>query len=266
MDSTVHEALAALAEPNRFRIVELLAVAPRTVGEIAVELGLRQPQATKHVQILERAGLVEAYRLGRRRVCGLRRPTLARLAGWAEGIAVPGPDDVALARYGAAVATADTGPVVTRRIVGATPDLVWRAFTDPSFARRWWHPRHFTVEAFIFQARVDGAVELVLREGSGDTHHARGQVRTWEPPKHLRFTLDPLDAGGQPLFTADHDLHLNPTAAGTAVDLIVTPSDLRPGAEAALGGLEIGWEQLFDHLETLVHTLAVTTANDQPAG
>ena len=50
--------LAALAEPNRLRIVGLLGAAPRSVGEIAAALRLRQPQVTKHLQTLERAGVV----------------------------------------------------------------------------------------------------------------------------------------------------------------------------------------------------------------
>jgi DNA-binding transcriptional ArsR family regulator len=68
--------LAALAEPNRLRIVELLGEAPRPVGEIATALGLRQPQVTKHLQTLERAGLVRVHPLGQRRVYVLRRSPL----------------------------------------------------------------------------------------------------------------------------------------------------------------------------------------------
>ena len=59
--------LAALAEPNRLRIVELLNIAPRAVGEIASKLDLRQPQVTKHLQALERAGLVAVRRRGQMR-------------------------------------------------------------------------------------------------------------------------------------------------------------------------------------------------------
>src|SRR5207253_11503058 len=44
--------LAALAEPNRLRIVGLLGAAPRSVGEMAAALRLRQPQVTKHLQTL----------------------------------------------------------------------------------------------------------------------------------------------------------------------------------------------------------------------
>jgi len=59
-DPTSH--LAALADSARWRIVELLADRPRSVGVVADLGGLRQPQATKHLQTLERAGLVISRR------------------------------------------------------------------------------------------------------------------------------------------------------------------------------------------------------------
>jgi uncharacterized protein YndB with AHSA1/START domain len=243
--------LAALAEPNRLRIVELLAVAPRTVGEIASALHLRQPQVTKHLQTLERAGLVEMHPLGRRRVCGLRRGALDDLARWVGQLAAPGPDDEALARYGAAVAAADRSPVTVRRTVPASRRAVSRAFTDPTLAVRWWHPRHFTVSAFRFDAGLGGVVELVLREGDGAEHHARGRVHALDSPRGLAFTLDPIAPDGRAVFTARHDVRLTSVDGGTEIELTVTPSDIRAGAEAALGGIGIGWEQLLDNLAAL---------------
>lgn len=243
--------LTALAEPNRLRIVELLGIAPRTVGEIAATLGLRQPQVTKHLQTLERAGIVEVHPLGRRRVCALRRDAFEQLAGWAGELAAPSTDDSALARYRTAIASAAPSPVTVRRAVGATPSAVWRAFTDPALAVRWWHPRHFTVETFRFDARADGHVELALREGDGVLHRAHGQVRAADRPRRLMFTLDPLDPDGTALFTATHDIRLRATQHGTEIDLTITPSQPRQGAEPALGGLEIGWEQLLDNLAQL---------------
>ncbi len=56
------DTLAALAEPNGLRIVELLGRAPRFVGEIA-RSELRQPQATKHLQTLQRVALTGSDRL-----------------------------------------------------------------------------------------------------------------------------------------------------------------------------------------------------------
>ena len=243
--------LAALAEPNRLRMVELLGASPRTVGEIAAALELRQPQVSKHVQTLERAGVVVVHPLGRRRVCALRRPALDQLSRWADGLAAPGPDDAALARYTAAIASADLSPVTVRRTVRADRTAVWRAFTDPALAVRWWHPHHFTVAAFGLDPHPGGDIELVLREGDGAQHHAHGKVLSLQPPRRLEFTLDPLDHDGSSLFTARHDVELGADDSGTHVRLTVTPSDLRAGAETAVAGLGIGWEQLLDNLASV---------------
>jgi uncharacterized protein YndB with AHSA1/START domain len=232
--------------------VELLAGGPRTVGEIASRLELRQPQVTKHLQTLERAGLVEVHPLGRRRLCALRRSALSRLGQWAAQLAVAHPDDAALARYGAAVAAADPSPVTVRHSVPASVTAVWRAFTEQERASRWWHPRHFTVERFHLDQHVGGTIELVLAESDGSRHHARGRVHALDPPRLLSFTLDPSDAAGRPLFTARHDVRLTPAHGWTEVELTVTPTHVRSGAEAALGGLGIGWEQLLDNLAALV--------------
>ena len=74
--------LSALAEPNRFRIVELLQSGPQPVGDIAISLGLRQPQTSKHLNILREAGLVTATPDAQRRVYELRPQALMDLDQW----------------------------------------------------------------------------------------------------------------------------------------------------------------------------------------
>lgn len=74
--------LQALAEPNRMRIVELLRGGPRTVGEIAEQLGLRQPQASKHLKVLLESGLVEVTADANRRIYALRREPFRSLDEW----------------------------------------------------------------------------------------------------------------------------------------------------------------------------------------
>lgn len=69
---------AALGEPSRFRIVELLRVRPFSVGDIADKLGIRQPQVSKHLGVcasLRTATDRVQHRL-QPAVCGLpvRRP------------------------------------------------------------------------------------------------------------------------------------------------------------------------------------------------
>lgn len=80
----VPKAIAALAEPNRFRIVELLRHGPRTVNAIAEELDLQQPQASKHLRHLREAGLVDAHPQAQRRRYALRPEPLRELHAWTE--------------------------------------------------------------------------------------------------------------------------------------------------------------------------------------
>jgi predicted transcriptional regulator len=60
-DITAHESVAifrALGSPTRAKIVELLSSHEMNIGELSTALGLTQPSVTKHVQILEEAGVV----------------------------------------------------------------------------------------------------------------------------------------------------------------------------------------------------------------
>ena len=81
--SGTHEtALSALAEPNRLRIVELLRDGPLTVSEIADQVGLRQPQASKHLKVLSDKGVVEVEADANRRIYRLRPEPFQALDTW----------------------------------------------------------------------------------------------------------------------------------------------------------------------------------------
>jgi DNA-binding transcriptional ArsR family regulator len=80
----VIETFAALAEPNRFRIVELLRAGARSVNEIGAKLDLNQPQVSKHLRVLKDAGLVEVEPRAQQRVYELRARTLRELHEWLE--------------------------------------------------------------------------------------------------------------------------------------------------------------------------------------
>ncbi|MGH8893958.1 MAG: ArsR/SmtB family transcription factor [Actinomycetes bacterium] len=71
------DALSAAAEPNRRRILQLLASRPRTVSEIAAEFPVTRSAISQHLLVLADAGLVDAEKIGRQRmyrvlVSGLR--------------------------------------------------------------------------------------------------------------------------------------------------------------------------------------------------
>lgn len=74
--------LGALAEPNRLHIVELLRDGPRAVGDMAMRLGLRQPQVSKHLRVLSAAGLVEVHPVAQQRIYQLRPQPFLELDAW----------------------------------------------------------------------------------------------------------------------------------------------------------------------------------------
>jgi len=80
----VVETFAALAEPNRFRIVELLRSGPRTVNDIGDRLDLNQPQVSKHLRVLKAAGLVDVEPRAQQRLYELRAAPLRELHDWLE--------------------------------------------------------------------------------------------------------------------------------------------------------------------------------------
>jgi len=80
----VLETFRALAEPNRLQIVELLLAGPRPVGDMVDELGLRQPQVSKHLRVLSEAGLVDVRVDAQRRIYALRPAPLQEMEAWLE--------------------------------------------------------------------------------------------------------------------------------------------------------------------------------------
>ncbi|MGE8207298.1 ArsR/SmtB family transcription factor [Heyndrickxia sp. NPDC080065] len=74
--------LSALSEPNRMNIVELLRDGPLTVGEIADQLGLKQPQTSKHLKVLSENGIVEVQAEANRRIYKLRPEPFQALDSW----------------------------------------------------------------------------------------------------------------------------------------------------------------------------------------
>lgn len=73
---------AALGEPSRLRIVELLRSGPFGVGEIARALSLRQPQVSKHLRVLAESGIVVGEAVSRRRIYRLELEPFEQIAGW----------------------------------------------------------------------------------------------------------------------------------------------------------------------------------------
>jgi DNA-binding transcriptional ArsR family regulator len=75
---------AALADPTRRAILTRLAAGEATVTELARPFAMSQPAISKHLKVLERAGLVSRSRDAQRRPCRLVAGPLAAATAWLE--------------------------------------------------------------------------------------------------------------------------------------------------------------------------------------
>lgn len=71
-----------VAEPSRRRILDLLRVERRAVGELVAELGLAQPAVSKHLRVLREGGLVTSEVDAQRRLYRLNAEPLRELDAW----------------------------------------------------------------------------------------------------------------------------------------------------------------------------------------
>jgi DNA-binding transcriptional ArsR family regulator len=75
---------AALADPTRRAILARLAAGECSVSELAAPFAMSMPAVSKHLRVLERAGLIAQRREAQRRPCRIEAAPLKEVADWAE--------------------------------------------------------------------------------------------------------------------------------------------------------------------------------------
>ena len=77
--------LSALADPTRRAILARLAEGEATVGELAQPFAMSLPAVSRHLKVLETAGLIARGREAQWRPCRLEPEPLRQVAGWIDG-------------------------------------------------------------------------------------------------------------------------------------------------------------------------------------
>lgn len=160
----------AFGDDARWRILELLAERPRSVGEIVEITGLRQPQATKHLQTLAQAGLATVFPLGQRRVYAIETGPVLEVRAALDGLlataeAHRGAREI-VERYWAAIQAdateadrdrwADGRSFAFERALPHAPDRVWQYWIDPGLLAGWWAPPSLSATLCLIEPRPQG--------------------------------------------------------------------------------------------------------------
>ncbi len=82
--SPIDNVFAALGDPTRRAIVERLTSGEATVLELAAPFDISLPAISRHLRVLEEAGLITRGRDAQRRPCRLRPEALEQVSAWAE--------------------------------------------------------------------------------------------------------------------------------------------------------------------------------------
>jgi uncharacterized protein YndB with AHSA1/START domain len=261
--------LSALADPARWRLVGLLAERPRSVGVLAQLAEARQPQTTKHLQTLERAGLVTSQRTGQRRIYALQPTPLRELAaalGQLADVAEQGGgsrqtyDRYGLSLHAERLAAEESGWADGRSFTFRR--TLAGQLTEASLLSRWWTPDDLRVSELVFEARPGGRIVLEYRDAEdadgSDLVAGRGEgaVDDVRPGERLSYHLSPALPDGGVSFTAYVDFDLRPTDTGTDLDVRYLITDSTVDSADAIAGIEIGFGQSLDKLAA---TLAADT-------
>ena len=138
------------------------------------------------------------------------------------------------------------------RVLAAPRELVFKAWTDPAHLARWWGPKGFTNPVCEVDARVGGALRVVMRSPDGSEYPMKGEFREVVAPARLVFTNIAIDQDGSHMleglttvtFAAQGDKTLM-TLHTRAVGVIALSAQM-------LDGMEEGWTESIDKLEAHV--------------
>ena len=84
MPDQLSATLAALADPTRRAILSRLALGETSVAELARPFDISPPAVTKHLKVLQRAGLITQTRQAQFRPCRINPKPLREVADWVE--------------------------------------------------------------------------------------------------------------------------------------------------------------------------------------
>ena len=218
---------AALADPTRRAILARLAEGEASVIELAEPFAMSQPAISKHLKVLERAGLISRGRDAQRRPCRIEAAPLEEATGWLERYrqiweaqlpAARRPARRAAARKEARpsnprhnrrgtdgttpcrFATPSDREVVITRAFDAPRELVFDCHTKPDLVRRWLlGPPGWTMPVCDIDLRVGGRYRYVWRGPDGEELGMGGIYRLIERPERIdtRELFDEDWTGGE---------------------------------------------------------------------
>lgn len=140
---------------------------------------------------------------------------------------------------------------LTRR-VAASPEVVFRAWTDAKHLAAWWGPKGFTNPLCEADVRVGGAIRIDMCAPDGVIYPMTGRYVEIDRPHRLVFATAAIDDEGKPMFEVLNTVTFTAVGNGTEISLDARVTSMTPAAPQYLAGMSQGWSQSLDRLTALV--------------
>ncbi|GII55363.1 ArsR family transcriptional regulator [Planotetraspora thailandica] len=253
------EVFKALADPSRRRLLDdLNQRGGQSLRELCAGLDMTRQSVSKHLAVLEEAGLVVTVWRGREKLHYVNAEPINAIA------------DRWIARYDRHRARAladlkealESEPMsdtefVYRTYIRTTPERLWQALTDPAFTKRYW--------GVTFESDWKPGSPVVWETRGVRMADPEQVVLESEPFTRLAYTWHTIT----PEFARAHEMDEETLARwsaerrtkvtfeleqmGPTVKLTVIHDDFEPGS-TMLAGVQEGWPHLLSSLKTLLET------------
>lgn len=144
------------------------------------------------------------------------------------------------------------------RVVDASPERVWKAWTDPQELKQWWGPDNVSIPECEVDLRVGGRFYIVMEAGEamgpykGTLWPMEATFTTVEPNTKLAYTADAWTEGqDKEDWSIDQTTEVTFTEEGGKTKIEVKATIHKTGAKAgaAADGMEYGFNQQLDKLK-----------------
>jgi uncharacterized protein YndB with AHSA1/START domain len=110
--------------------------------------------------------------------------------------------------------------IIMTRVFDATPDVIWRAWTDPKILAEWWGPAGFTTTTKVMDVRPGGTWEHTMHGPDGTDYPNKKVYKVVDKPKRLRYSHGGGEEGGKD--TVSFDVTVNFEAVGNKTKVTMT--------------------------------------------
>jgi uncharacterized protein YndB with AHSA1/START domain/DNA-binding transcriptional ArsR family regulator len=250
----------ALADPSRRRLLDSLnARNGQTLRELCAGLAMARQSVSKHLAILEAAGIVTTVRRGREKLHYLNAAPINDIAErWINHYDRPRVEALADLKRALEGTPMDKPEFVYTTYIHTTPERLWQALTEPAFTERYW--------GMAFETDWQTGSTMVLHQQGVTVVDPEQVVLEAEPYRRLSYTWHTFtpewaaahgvdqalaaEWGAEPRSKVAFDIE---DGGNGVVKLTVVHDGFEPGS-AVLQGVSGGWPAVISALKTLVET------------